>query len=71
MSARLLSYFYRIFFILVGNHDKHNSSDVFVIRPDLTTTAELAALECQNSDQENVFNTLAASIIIRSSSFCR
>ena len=44
---------------------------MFVIRPDLTTTVELAALECQNSVEEIVVNTLAASIIIRSSSFCR
>ena len=29
--------FYRIFFIIAGNQDRHKGSDVLIIRPDLTT----------------------------------
>ena len=36
VSACLL-HFFRIFFILVGNHDRHKSSDIFENRKDLTT----------------------------------
>ena len=34
-----------IFFILAGNEDNHTILDEFEIRPDVTPTSELAALE--------------------------
>ena len=61
--------FDRIFFILAGNENFHNISDVFEIRPDQTKDCGVICPCASEKLMYNVVNTLAPLFLIGSSSY--